>query len=537
MADSAGARELGERLAELKARSGRSYDSIGRRVNLGKSTVHRYCTGAAVPSQFAIVERIGTACGADAKELLALHRLWARATAAGDGRVPEEPQSEPTPAAPTRTTAPVLRRSLISVAATLVVLLALISSSAVAPPPAVPQWVTGPAWGRPATPVPKELFGVTINSAVGAMPSFRVGAIRLWDSGTRWSEVQRERGVHDWATLDRLVSNAEQAGLPVLFVFGGTPRWAAPNGGHTPYSDQSSSAPPDDLADWDAFVTAVVERYRGRIESYELWVLGNDERFYTGALETLVEMTRRAAAIVRGIDPNATLACPGMGRLWTEDGMAALRRFAQLGGYAHCDVASVKLFQRQASDPPESMLELTANIYRELHAVGLHPPVWNTGTTYTIPLEHKLDEAKARAYAVRFYLVGLYAHDTNLTRMYFYNWGGTRIPIVLQAVGGTPTPAALAVERLQTWLSGAHITACGRGHAMGLLDNVWQCEFTISAFDRSRHATIRWTHAGTAVTTAPTGSRAVHRIDGTSNPLRSGDPLPISDEPVMIERG
>ena len=44
-----------------------------------------------------------------------------------------------------------------------------------------------------------------------------------------------------------------------------------------------------------------------------------------------------------------------------------------------------------------------------------------------------LDATTARNYAVRFFLVGLFARNVNLERFYFYNWGGTKIPIVLQA--------------------------------------------------------------------------------------------------------
>ncbi|MFC4912418.1 hypothetical protein [Actinomadura gamaensis] len=40
--------------------------------------------------------------------------------------------------------------------------------------------------------------------------------------------------------------------------------------------------------------------------------------------------------------------------------------------------------------------------------------------------------------------VGRYGLDLNLRRAYFYNWGGRRMPVVLQAEGGPPR----AVSRL-----------------------------------------------------------------------------------------
>ncbi|MFI6506229.1 beta-galactosidase [Streptosporangium sp. NPDC050855] len=408
-------------------------------------------------------------------------------------------------------------------------------SSPARQPPRQAQWVSGPSWTLPETSVPRTLFGVTINTGTGAMPTFRVGAVRLWDSGTRWAEIQPERGTFDWAVLDRHVDGAEKAGLPVLFVMGGTPAWASPAGPLSPYPDGTRAAPPDDLDDWDAFLRAVAKRYAGRIQAYELWVLGNDRRFYAGSMETLVEMTRRAGRIIRAADPEATLVCPGMGQLWTAEGRRMFQRFTALGGYGHCDVAGIKLHQRTPSDPPESMLELVTTVDRAFHRAGIHPRLWNTGTTYSIRLQGPLDETRARNHAVRFFLTGLYARNLNLERMYFYNWGGTKIPIVLQAVGGVPTGAALAVEQLQRWLVHARSRSCGHGTAINLPENVWQCEVTVAKPGDHHEASIRWTIGGTAETTAGPRVRAVRRLDGTTETVRPGDVITITEEPILIE--
>lgn len=108
---------------------------------------------------------------------------------------------------------------------------------------------------------------------------------------------------------------------------------------------------------------------------------------------------------------------------------------------------------------------------------------------------------------------------------------GAPLPIVLQAVGGPPTRAAPAVEELQRWLSGTSTRWCGHGSAINLSDNMWQCEFT--AQDR-RLLVVRWTPTGTAVTTAAPDSEELRRLDGTSHPLHSGDPIPVSETPVLI---
>jgi len=211
------------------------------------------------------------------------------------------------------------------------------------------------------------------------MPTFRVGSVRLWDSETRWSQVQPRRDVFDRTVLDRHVAAASAAGLPVVYTFGATPDWAATPGTRTPYEDGSRTSAPRDLADWGAFVEAVATRYRGRIGAYELWVSAPSATFWSGSAEELVAMTRRATGIVRRVDPKATVVCPSMGDLWQESSRRFLERFSLLGGYDDCDVAGVKPAPQDFSDPPESLLELTDLIRTSFHRGGRHLWTWSTG--------------------------------------------------------------------------------------------------------------------------------------------------------------
>jgi hypothetical protein len=183
------------------------------------------------------------------------------------------------------------------------------------------------------------------------------------------------------------------------------------------------------------------------------------------------------------------------------------------------------------------MLELAGSINRLLHESGVQPRLWNTGTTYTISLQNPLTAEQARDYAVRFYLVGIYARYLNLERMYFYNWGGSTIPLVLQAAGGAPTPAALAVEQLQHWLAHAQSLSCGHGLASRLPANVWQCDFRIDDPGHEHTASIRWTDSGTATTTAEPSVADIRRLDGSVTPVQPGDAIGVGPEPILVEHG
>ncbi|MDX3230411.1 helix-turn-helix domain-containing protein [Streptomyces sp. ME19-01-6] len=550
-----GARELATALAGLKERSGLSYKELARKVFTSSSTLHRYCSGKGIPGEYETVLKIATECKAEPDELNRLLQYWK----AAKGESPADIAATIDGIQPSRTfarsshdhTARLVRRTLIGrwTRRRLVLVVAFIVTvfgSAVASVPSgggphgaetpTRQTLAGSArWVQAPSPVDPTLFGVTMNSNSGAMPSFRVGSVRFWDSETRWSQLEPTRGEYDWSTLDRLLDEAQGKGLPTFFVFGGTPSWAAPGARRAAYPDGSRAAPPDDLDEWDAFVRALVEHAGSRIDAYELWVTANHPHHYNGTVQTLVDMTRRASAIIRRHDNDAMVICPSVTDLWKAEAHRFLLRFAELGGYQYCDAAGIKLYQRRVQDPPETMLEAVERIDHTFHRAGFHPPLWSTGTTQSIPLNAPLYEERAADYAVRFYLTGLYARKFSLQRMYFYAWGNATIPIVIQAEGGPPTKAGLYIEHLQRWLAHAEIRSCGNGLSIDLPENVWQCEFLVTDGDGRRHtARIRWTITDTAHTVVGSRAQRVEYLDGDSRRVEARDTITITERPVLI---
>ncbi|MEU9296197.1 helix-turn-helix transcriptional regulator [Streptomyces sp. NPDC048266] len=109
MPKDAAVEEFARLVRGLKARDGRSYEALGRRLSVSASTLHRYCSGATVPEEFAVVDRLALLCGADEEERCALEAAWSRAARTRRPPVPEpdeepgsgpepEPEPEPEPA-------------------------------------------------------------------------------------------------------------------------------------------------------------------------------------------------------------------------------------------------------------------------------------------------------------------------------------------------------------------------------------------------------------------------------------------------------
>ncbi|MFJ4906807.1 helix-turn-helix domain-containing protein [Streptomyces sp. NPDC093249] len=136
------AEEFAARVRAVKERGGRSYEALGRRLNVAASTLHRYCTGTTVPEDFAVVDRLARLCGADEEELGALEESWRRADASRRHRT-TGPRGPARTARPARTATTDTRPP------------AAPAPAATAPAlPASPAPTAPPAPAAPALPVP-----------------------------------------------------------------------------------------------------------------------------------------------------------------------------------------------------------------------------------------------------------------------------------------------------------------------------------------------------------------------------------------------
>ncbi|MEU0384569.1 helix-turn-helix domain-containing protein [Streptomyces chartreusis] len=81
MSEGTAAADFAALLRELKERSGLSYGVLAKRLHMSTSTLHRYCNGDAVPTDYAPVERLARLCKASPEELVELHRRWVLADA------------------------------------------------------------------------------------------------------------------------------------------------------------------------------------------------------------------------------------------------------------------------------------------------------------------------------------------------------------------------------------------------------------------------------------------------------------------------
>ena len=93
-------------IRELKDRSGLSYGVLAKRLHMSTSTLHRYCNGDAVPTEYAPVERFARLCKATPDELVEAHRRWILADGARQRERKAAAAGAPTATAPAATATP-----------------------------------------------------------------------------------------------------------------------------------------------------------------------------------------------------------------------------------------------------------------------------------------------------------------------------------------------------------------------------------------------------------------------------------------------
>ena len=164
------------------------------------------------------------------------------------------------------------------------------------------------------------------------VPDSHIDWVRMWDNGTYWSNIHLGVDRYDFAKLDAIV--ARNAGKSIVYCFGGTPNWLSTlqnvanthhpwmgtgshglpreTGGTDPYGVSYTNG----LNEWNKFCYVIAERYKGRIQAYEMWnepqLLGYMSPWDNDTRQLLAKMCKRGAGTIKGIDPSVVTLAPNI---------------------------------------------------------------------------------------------------------------------------------------------------------------------------------------------------------------------------------
>ncbi|HEY3528274.1 MAG TPA: hypothetical protein VGK78_03925 [Nocardioides sp.] len=327
--------------------------------------------------------------------------------------------------------------------------------------------------------VPRSFFGLHDGSML-AYDHLTYGALRIWDAGATWQQIEPSPGSYDWTRLDALVSAAQAHHVKVTLVLGMTPSF---------YAD-SPSQPPAHLGSFTAYVRAVMARYRyfdGRrgIESYQVWNEGNVSRFWTGTPQQLARLTAVVARSRNAVDPGATVVAPSFAsRLISQQRWIGRYQRQCVDGrpvWHFYDVNALSLYPRATYDGrpggPEDAIRLLHQVRHRFARIGVPAtkPVWATELNYGLgsgePAQgsaEPISDGHQVANVLRTYLLGA-ARRLGRVYWYRYDWGrtadGGTIGNTLLSDPDDPsvlTPAGRALRIAEHWLDGRLVTERGR---------------------------------------------------------------------------
>jgi hypothetical protein len=347
-------------------------------------------------------------------------------------------------------------------------------------------------------------------------PTARFGTLRLWDSGTSWTSLEPLQGVWNWEPLDIWVAAAEQHGVEdILLTLGQTPPWASTNPDDVNYIGAGAPAPPTDNQYWRDYVTAVAQRYKGRIRYYEIWNEPNDPTYYTGSVDELEELTAEAYSILKSVDPGNTVLSPA------PYVPGYLDQLLQAGMAQNVDMIAYHFYET----PPEATAQAIANVNLVMAAHGVSAmPLWATegasGDNTTAP------ESLAAAYLVRKYLVHL---AFGSIRFDWYAWGKATTFCVGTEENDprTLTEAGRAFGILLSWLHGASVTTASIDAS-----GTWQIDLSTAGGNRGL---IVWNPNATVQFAIPSSLHAVsqHDIFGNATPV-AGSTVAVGSSPILL---
>jgi hypothetical protein len=343
------------------------------------------------------------------------------------------------------------------------------------------------------------------------------GAIRSWDAThVSWDDISTASNVYDWSGFDAWMTYVSSHGLDVLYTFGRTPLWASSKPtAHTGYGP-GQCAPPTNIADWDNFVTAVVNRAAGRIKYWELWNEPQDRTEYCGTIPQMVTMAQHAYNIIKAANPDfqvvtpATLYDKGAGPKWLDSYFAD-------GGATYTDIVS---FHGYLLAPAEDHTQVVQDYQAVTRKYNLQSkPLWNTESDWG----NTKGAANQAAYLAKYYLI---QWAGGLGRFYWYGYDNPGYGTLYS--NGALTPAGVAYQHVSNWMVGATQDQPCTEDAT----STWTCRFTRPG---GYQALAVWNSTNGASYTPAPQYKSYRDITGASQPI-SG-PLTIGNAPVLLETG
>lgn len=376
-----------------------------------------------------------------------------------------------------------------------------------------------------AGPIPGSYFGMHVMQPYD-WPIAPIGSLGKVP-GALWPYLEPTKGHYNWTQLDTFLNLAQAHGISLMYATDGVPPWAAADSStcvSQPYFGPICSGYVSNIQDWDDFVTALVTRYKGRIQIYELW--NEPAHTFTGTVAEMAMLTQHEHDIIRSIDPTATILSPSM----VSQGYGYLDTYWSSGGPTDVDAVAIHTYPDPRNDVAESItMSITTTIKSVMAKYGLSAkPIWGTEGSWGPASAGDITDVNLRTAFIARQL--LLSWSVGISRFYWYAWDSPNVG-TLWTSGTVPTAPALAYEQVRSWMMNATMPApCSINPGGTAYHAIYTCTLTRSGY----RVIAVWDTDGDSTYTAPAGYLHYRDLRGNLTAVPTNHEVTIGLEPILL---
>jgi hypothetical protein len=386
--------------------------------------------------------------------------------------------------------------------------------------------LTTAAWGQttPSGAIPASLFGMHFMQ-ISHWPNIPVGAVGK-GSGVGWPYLEPARGQYNWNQMDDYVNTASDHGIKVMFANAGVPPWAAADQSTcypSYYGDSVCTSTAANIQDWKNFMTAFVQRYKGRVTVYELW--NEPQNSFKGTMSQMVALTKAAHDVIRSIDPSATILSPSM----ISYGYPYLDSYFAAGGTRDVNGVAMHAYPNPSNDIAEIITtSITSSLRTVMNKYGLSAkPLWDTESSWGYASKGAITNPDLRAaFVARSYLLHW---SMGITHLYWYAGDNNDIGTLWSS--GT-SEAETAYGQVYNWMTGATMSTCSTNGASSPYHALYTCNLTRGGGFQARAV---WYTDGSRPYTAPSQYTKYVDLAGKTYSIPSSHQVYIGVKPILLE--
>jgi hypothetical protein len=221
---------------------------------------------------------------------------------------------------------------------------------------------------------PKE--SRSLAAARNDLALLKTNGIHVMRISFSWLDMEPEFGKFDWSFWDDFVRVAvDEYQIRLIPYICYTPRWASSS-----TNQDFWQHPPKDDAAFANFLRQLVDRYKNRIHSWEIWNEPDNPYYWRGSVEQFETLLQVGATAVRQSDPQANIVMGGLA--WNPEFLESI--ISNPAAFTNVDVVNLhNYYETWASEPLERIPDYIGRAADLLQHHNFRKPIWMAEVGYS----------------------------------------------------------------------------------------------------------------------------------------------------------